>query len=90
MIKNIKKLTVKYNDRTVGILAEVEEGKIAFQYDEKWVKNGFSISPISLPLNREDMSIVKIRLKDCTEYFMILCPMVGGNFSSAACWRSKE
>ena len=53
MIKNIKKLTVKYNDRTVGILAEVEEGKIAFQYDEKWVKNGFSVSPISLPLNRE-------------------------------------
>ena len=42
MIKNIKKLTVKYNDRTVGILAEVEEGKIAFQYDEKWVKNGFA------------------------------------------------
>ena len=63
MIKNIKKLTVKYNDRTVGILAEVEEGKIAFQYDEKWVKNGFSVSPISLPLNRE----VYVNRKDTFE-----------------------
>lgn len=52
MIENIKKLTVKYNDRTVGILSLLED-KIAFQYDEGWVKNGFPISPISLPLSRE-------------------------------------
>ena len=52
MIENVKKLTVKYNDRTVGILSLLED-KIAFQYDEGWVKNGFPISPISLPLSRE-------------------------------------
>lgn len=52
MIENVKKLTVKYNGRTVGILSLLED-KIAFQYDEGWVKNGFPISPISLPLSRE-------------------------------------
>lgn len=52
MIENVKKLTVKFNDRTVGILSLLEN-KIAFQYDEGWVKNGFPISPISLPLSRE-------------------------------------
>ncbi|MCQ2101795.1 MAG: type II toxin-antitoxin system HipA family toxin [Fibrobacter sp.] len=33
----------------VGYLAELEGG-IAFQYDDLWLKNGFSISPFSLPL----------------------------------------
>lgn len=49
MITDIKKLTVKYNGKTVGYLAQIDEG-IAFQYDEKWLKNGFNISPFSLPL----------------------------------------
>ena len=60
MITDIKKLTVKYNGKTVGYLAQLDEG-IAFQYDEKWLKNGFNISPFSLPLedgifiNRNDI-----------------------------------
>ena len=51
MIKDVKKVTVKYNGRIVGYLAEVEPFVIAFQYDDDWVKNGFSISPLSLPLD---------------------------------------
>ncbi len=60
MITDIKKLTVKYNGKIVGYLAQLNEG-IAFQYDEKWLKNGFNISPFSLPLedrvfiNRKDI-----------------------------------
>ena len=60
MITDIKKLTVRYNGKTVGYLAQLDEG-IAFQYDEKWLKNGFNISPFSLPLedrvfiNRKDI-----------------------------------
>ncbi len=46
----IKKLTVKYNNNVVGYLATVED-RIAFQYDDTWIKNGFSISPFSLPLS---------------------------------------
>lgn len=48
---DIKKIVVKYNLKTVGYLAELENRRIAFQYDEKWVKDGFSISPFSLPLS---------------------------------------
>lgn len=52
-IQQVKKLTVKYNNRIVGYLAELKNHSIAFQYDEQWVKNGFSISPFSLPLSDE-------------------------------------
>ena len=52
-MEKIIKLTVLYNGSTVGYLAEVENGRIAFQYDENWVRNGFSISPFSLPLKTE-------------------------------------
>lgn len=50
-IEEVKKLNVKYNGKIVGCLAELKNGDIAFQYDDKWIKNGFSISPISLPLS---------------------------------------
>jgi len=53
MIEQVKKLGVKYNGVTVGYLAEVQDGRIAFQYDDAWVKNGFSISPFSLPLSNQ-------------------------------------
>lgn len=53
MIEKVKKLIVKYNDKVVGYLAELEDERIAFQYDDEWVKNGFSISPFSLPLSNE-------------------------------------
>jgi len=49
-MKESKQLTVKYQGRTVGILAETKNGQGAFQYDREWLKNGFSISPFSLPL----------------------------------------
>lgn len=49
-MKESKQLTVKYRGRTVGILAETKNGYGAFQYDREWVRNGFSISPFSLPL----------------------------------------
>lgn len=53
MISEVRKVTVKYNGQTVGYLAELEEGVFGFQYDENWCKNGFSISPFSLPLHRD-------------------------------------
>ena len=51
MINNIKKLTVSYNGKIVGFLAETKNNEIAFQYDEDWITSGFSISPFSLPLD---------------------------------------
>lgn len=49
-MKESKQLIVKYQGRTVGVLAETKDGFGAFQYDREWLQNGFSISPFSLPL----------------------------------------
>lgn len=51
-MNNITKLIVKYNDIVVGYLVD-SNGDIAFQYSEEWIKDGFSISPFSLPLSRK-------------------------------------
>lgn len=48
-----KTLEVYYHGRRVGILAETPDKRIAFQYDGEWQKNGFSISPFSLPLRND-------------------------------------
>lgn len=57
----IEKLFVKCNDKIVGTLALTKDKKVAFQYDESWVKNGFSISPFSLPLD----SKVRVPSNNC-------------------------
>ncbi|MDY0278860.1 MAG: type II toxin-antitoxin system HipA family toxin [Acholeplasma sp.] len=50
---DIKRLVVKHNSKVVGYLQDIGNERIAFQYDERWVKEGFSISPFSLPLSNE-------------------------------------
>lgn len=50
-MKEINHLTVKYHDREVGTLAETKDGKCAFQYNRQWIAEGFSLSPLSLPLD---------------------------------------
>ncbi len=49
-MKEINNLTVTYQGRSVGMLAETKDNKVAFQYDKGWLAEGFSISPLSLPL----------------------------------------
>ncbi len=43
-------LDVFYHGSQVGTLAETRDRRIAFQYSDSWLKTGFSVSPISLPL----------------------------------------
>lgn len=52
-MREIGSLTVTYHGQTVGTLAETPERKVAFQYDRKWLQNGFSISPFGLPLTKQ-------------------------------------
>lgn len=43
-------LQVFADDQLVGTLAILDNQKIAFEYSASWIKNGYSISPLSLPL----------------------------------------
>ena len=48
-----KYLHVLYHNIPVGTLAMAQSRLVAFEYTEDWLKNGFSISPFSLPLRKE-------------------------------------
>lgn len=49
-MNRIKHLNVFCEDRQVGTLAMTSTGMMAFQYTDAWLQEGYSISPISLPL----------------------------------------
>lgn len=49
-MNNNKQLEVYINQKHIGTLAETKDHLVAFEYSEEWIKSGFSISPISLPL----------------------------------------
>lgn len=49
-LPSIKKLDVVIADKKVGTLTETSDNLAAFQYSNEWLRNGFSISPFSLPL----------------------------------------
>lgn len=60
-----KMLEVYYRGDLVGYLAETPNHMIAFQYSDIWLRNGFPISPLSLPLNNS----VFIPPEKCRERF---------------------
>lgn len=42
-----------YKGKKVGILALLSGRKAAFEYDDTWIEEGFSISLFSLPLKKK-------------------------------------
>ena len=50
----VNKLSVELNSRKVGTLTMTPDDKrCVFQYDKGWIADGFSISPLELPLTSE-------------------------------------
>ena len=49
---DIRSVRVRYAGRMVGTLALTADGVLAFEYDDGWIREGFSISPLSLPLEK--------------------------------------
>ena len=50
-MKNIDKITVKYHGLEVGTLSLTPDNRLcAFEYNKNWLMEGFSISPLELPL----------------------------------------
>lgn len=52
-MKIFKALEVFMGEEKVGTLAAMKDGRVAFEYDEQWLVDGFSISPFSLPLEKK-------------------------------------
>ena len=52
-MKQIKSIEVFYHGTKVGTLSEYKERLTAFQYTTKWLSDGFSISPFTLPLTEK-------------------------------------
>lgn len=47
----IDRLTVKYHGDAIGVISLTPDNKcLAFEYDSRWIAEGFSISPLELPL----------------------------------------
>lgn len=58
-MKQIDHLTVQYHHRTVGTLSLTPDDKLCvFEYNKQWLVDGFSISPLELPL-RQGLFIAK-------------------------------
>lgn len=50
-MKKIDKLSVNYHGRRVGTMSLTPDNRLcAFEYDPEWLADGFSISPLELPL----------------------------------------
>ena len=50
-MKKIERLNVRFHDQLVGVLSLTPDNRLcAFEYDKEWLRTGFSISPLELPL----------------------------------------
>ena len=49
-METVNRLDVFYQGVRVGTMAPYQRYRTAFEYSEEWLRNGFSISPFSLPL----------------------------------------
>lgn len=52
-MKEVDKVRVYHNGKIVGTIIRYQRYLTAFAYDSEWLRNGFSISPFSLPLREE-------------------------------------
>lgn len=58
-MKDIELLTVHYAERMVGTLSLTPDNHLCtFEYDKQWLADGFSLSPLELPL-RQGIFIAK-------------------------------
>lgn len=50
MIQKVQAVNVMYHGRKVGTLSMGNRSNCQFEYDKDWLTNGFSLSPLKLPL----------------------------------------
>ena len=52
-MEQYRALEVSIDSRKVGTLATYKERFTAFEYADEWLRDGFAISPFSLPLQKK-------------------------------------
>lgn len=50
---NEDRVEVYLDNRLVGVLAETADHRVAFAYDDRWLEEGFAISPFSMPVEKK-------------------------------------
>ena len=86
MIREISKLNVYYHDRLVGMIAISPKGNCIFQYDKKWLTDGFSISPLKLPLTNQLFEALQHRFTAISVYLPTACRMAMVDIYSIRCF----
>ncbi|MBQ9936146.1 MAG: type II toxin-antitoxin system HipA family toxin [Lachnospiraceae bacterium] len=74
-----KFLLVYFHNRLVGTLALTKDNRVAFEYDDDWLDNGFSISPFSLPLKKTVFIPEKLHFSGLFGVFADSLPDAWGN-----------
>ena len=64
-MKANKVIRVFFDKKLVGTLAFTPSHKVAFEYFDDWLQNGFSISPFSLPLKEQVFIPTKLQIRCC-------------------------
>ena len=78
-MKETKQLQVWYDEKRVGTLAITSDKRVAFEYDDTWIEEGFSISPFSLPLKKQVFLPTKPYFKGLFGVFADSLPDAWGN-----------
>lgn len=78
-MRTAKVLQVRYKGDLVGTLATTADRRIAFAYEDSWIRNGFSISPFSLPLRKQVFFPVKNHFRGLFGVFADSLPDAWGN-----------
>lgn len=77
-MKPSNRLEVYYKEELVGTLAQADY-RVAFEYADNWIKNGFSISPFSLPLEKRVFIPTKLHFQGLFGVFADSLPDAWGN-----------
>lgn len=80
-MERYKVLEAFIGERKVGTLALYKGRLVAFEYNEGWLRESFSISPFSLPLQKKVFIPKPDPSTGCSAPLPTAFPMAGAGFS---------
>lgn len=80
LLNEIDRVKVHYDGTWVGTLAMAKNGCLAFEYSSSWLAKGFSISPLSLPLEKRVLLPILNHCRVYLEFLTTVFPMAGAAY----------